>query len=65
MYAVSSLSAVIIAIPTVAVTFVTHYVIGVEFLLTISARPIILFIAMGFDYKLSKKLIKVLSGNSR
>lgn len=61
VYAVSTLLAVIIAIPAVAVTFVMHYVIKAEFFLTLAAGLITLFIAMGFGYKLSKKLVKVLS----
>ena len=64
VYAVSTLLAVIIAIPAVAVTFVMHYVIRADFLLTLGAGLITLFIAMGFGYKLSKKFVKVLSGNS-
>ncbi len=63
VYAVSTLLAVIIAIPAVAVTFVMHYVIRTEFLLTIGAGLITLFIAMGFGYKLSKKFVKILSGD--
>ena len=65
VYAVSTLLAVIIAIPAVAVTFIMHYVIRADFFLTLGAGLIILFIAMGFGYKLSKKFVKVLSGNSR
>ncbi len=65
VYAVSTLLAVIIAIPAVAVTFIMHYVIRAEFFLTLAAGLITLFIAMGFGYKLSKKFVKVLSGNSR
>jgi hypothetical protein len=64
VYAISTLLAVIIAIPAVAVTFVMHYVIRTDFLLTLGAGLITLFIAMGFGYKLSKKFVKVLSGNS-
>jgi hypothetical protein len=65
VYAISTLLAVIIAIPAVAVTFVMHYAIRTEFLLTIGAGMITLFIAMGFGYKLLKKFVKVLSGNNR
>jgi hypothetical protein len=65
VYAISTLLAVIIAIPAIAVTFVMHYLIRTEFLLTIGAGMITLFIAMGFGYKLSKKFVKVLSGNNR
>jgi hypothetical protein len=64
VYAVSTLLAVIIAIPAVAVTFVMHYVIRTEFFLTLAAGLITLFIAMGFGYKLSKKFVKVLSRDS-
>ena len=62
VYAVSTLLAVIIAIPAVVVTFVMHYVIRTEFFLTLAAGLITLFIAMGFGYKISKKLVRVLSG---
>lgn len=61
VYAVSTLLAAIIAIPAVAVTFVMHYMIRTEFFMTLAAGLITLFIAMGFGYKLSKKLVKVLS----
>ena len=64
VYAVSTLLAVIIAIPAVAVTFVLHYVIRAEIFLTLAAGLITLFIAMGFGYKLSKKFVKVLSRDS-
>jgi putative Mn2+ efflux pump MntP len=63
VYAVSTLLAVIIAIPAVAVTFIMHYVIRAEFFLTLAVGLITLFIAMGFGYKISKKFVKVLSGN--
>ena len=61
VYAVSTLLAAIIAIPAVAVTFVMHYMIRTEFFMTLAAGLITLFIAMGFGYKLSKKLVNVLS----
>ena len=61
VYAVITLLAAIIAIPAVAVTFVMHYMIRTEFFVTLAAGLITLFIAMGFGYKLSKKLVKVLS----
>lgn len=64
VYAVGTLLAVIIAIPAVVVTFVMHYVIRAEFFLTLAAGLIMLFIAMGFGYKLSKKFVKVLSSDS-
>jgi hypothetical protein len=65
VYAVSTLLDVIIAIPAVIVTFVMHYMIRTEFFLTLAAGLITLFIAMGFGYKLSKKFVKILSGDTR
>jgi Kef-type K+ transport system membrane component KefB len=61
VYAISTLLAVIIAIPALAVTFLMHYVIKTEFFLTLAAGLITLFVAMGFGYKLSKKFVKVVS----
>ncbi len=65
VYAISTLLAAIIAIPAVAVTFVMHYMIRTEFFMTLAAGLITLFIAMGFGYKLSKKFVKILSGDTR
>lgn len=59
VYAISTLLAVIIAIPAVAVTLIMHYVVKAEFFLTLIAGLITLFIAMGFGYKLSKKFAKI------
>jgi hypothetical protein len=59
VYAISTLLAVIIAIPAVAVTLIMHYVVKAEFFLTLMAGLITLFIAMSFGYKLSKKFAKI------
>jgi hypothetical protein len=59
VYVISTLLAVIIAIPAVAVTLIMHYVVKAEFFLTLMAGLITLFIAMGFGYKLSKKFAKI------
>jgi hypothetical protein len=59
VYAISTLLAVIIAIPAVVVTLVMHYVIKTDFFVTLAAGLITLFIAMGFGYKLSKKLARI------
>lgn len=64
VYAISTLLAVIIAIPAVTVTLVMHYVIRAEFFMTLAAGLITLFIAMGFSYKLSKKLAGISSSQS-
>lgn len=59
VYAVSTILAVIIAIPAVVVTVVMHYVIKTDFFVTLTAGLITLFIAMGFGYKLSKKFARI------
>ena len=59
VYAISTLLAVIIAVPAVAVTLVMHYVIKAEIFMTLTAGLITLFIAMGFGYKLAKRFAKV------
>ena len=64
VYAISTLLAVIIAIPAVTVTVVMHYIIKTDFFMTLTAGLITLFVAMGFGYKLSKKFVKVLSRDS-
>ncbi|AFU60115.1 hypothetical protein Ngar_c31990 [Candidatus Nitrososphaera gargensis Ga9.2] len=64
VYAISTLLAVIIAIPAVTVTLIMHYVIRTDFFITLTAGLITLFIAMGFGYKLSKKFARVPGGQS-
>jgi hypothetical protein len=51
-----TLLAVVIAIPAVVVTFITHYVLHTEFLITLASGILTLFVAMGFSYKIAKKL---------
>ena len=59
VYAISTLLAVIIAIPAVSVTLIMHYVVKAEMFMTLTAGLITLFVAMGFGYKLAKKFAKV------
>ena len=56
VFAASTLLALVISVPAIAVTLVMHYVIKTSLILTMVASVITLFIAMGFGYKLSKKL---------
>jgi ABC-type bacteriocin/lantibiotic exporter with double-glycine peptidase domain len=56
VFVASTLLALIISIPAIAVTLVMHYVIKTNLIITMGAGLITLFIAMGFGYKLSKKL---------
>jgi hypothetical protein len=51
-----TLLAVIIAVPAIISTVIFHYVIKTNLIITITAGIITLFVAMGFAYKISKKL---------
>ena len=59
VYAISTILAVIIAVPAVAVTLLMHYVVKAEIFMTLTAGLITLFIAMGFGYKLAKKFARI------
>jgi putative Mn2+ efflux pump MntP len=56
VFAASTVLALVISIPAIVVTLVMHYVIKANLIVTMAAGLITLFIAMGFGYKLSKKL---------
>lgn len=62
MYAVSTLLAVIIAVPAVTVAIVAHYVFEVDTTITLASSLVTLFIAMGFGIKLSKRFVKTKGG---
>ena len=51
-----TLLAVIIAVPAIISTVIFHYVIKANLIITITAGIITLFVAMGFAYKVSKRL---------
>ena len=51
-----TLLAVIIAVPAIISTFIFHYVLKTNLIITITVGIITLFVAMGFAYKVSKKL---------
>ena len=65
VFAASTILALVISIPAIAVTLVMHYVIKTNLVVTLVASLITLFIAMGFGYKLSKKLTTKVQDNSR
>jgi hypothetical protein len=48
--------ALIIALPAIVNTVLFHYVIKTNLIITIAAGVITLFVAMGFAYKISKRL---------
>jgi putative Mn2+ efflux pump MntP len=56
VFAASTVLAIVISIPAIAVTLAMHYVVKTNLIVTMVAGLITLFIAMGFGYKLSKRL---------
>ncbi|MEW5840349.1 hypothetical protein [Nitrososphaera sp.] len=64
VYAVSTLLAVIIAVPAVAVAVLTHFVFRQEIVVTLAASLITLFIAMGFGIRLAKRFARAPSSSS-
>ena len=64
IFVAGSLLAIVIAVPAVAVTLMTHYMLKTNLIITGTAGIITLFIAMAFGYKLSKRLAKVQGSDS-
>jgi len=64
VFAAGTILALVISIPAIAVTLVTHYVIKASLIVTMGASLITLFIAMGFGFKLSKKLTSKVQGDN-
>lgn len=58
VYAVSTLLAVIIAVPAVAVAVITHFVLQTSIIVTLAASLIALFISMGFGIRLAKRFAR-------
>ncbi len=58
VYGVGTLLAVIIAVPAIATALIMNYIVKADFIVMISASLISLFIAMGFVFKLAKRLVK-------
>lgn len=56
VFAASTVLALVISIPMITVILVMHYVVRTDIIITGIAGIITLFIAMGFSFKLSKKL---------
>jgi hypothetical protein len=57
LFGVSSLIALIIAVPALLVTFLMHYYIKADLLITVSMGLLTLFIGMGIGYRVSKKFV--------
>ncbi|HEX2013799.1 MAG TPA: hypothetical protein VLA68_01100 [Nitrososphaera sp.] len=65
VFAASTVLAVVISVPAIAVTLVLHYLIKTNLIITMVAGLVTLFIAMGFAYKLSKRLaVKMQDGGT-
>lgn len=57
LFGVSSLVALIISVPAIIVTFVLHYYIKTDLLITMSIGLLTLFIGMGVGYRISKTFV--------
>jgi hypothetical protein len=58
MYAVSTLIAVIIAVPAVVVAVVTHFVLKTDIIITLGSSMVAFFIAMGFGIRIARRFAK-------
>ena len=56
VFAASTILALVISVPMITVVLVMHYVVRADVMITGIAGIITLFIAMGFSFKVSKKL---------
>jgi len=63
VFAVSTLLALVISVPAIAVTLILHYVIKTNLVITAVGGLVALFIAMGFAYKLARRLAKMQGGS--
>ncbi|HZD34402.1 MAG TPA: hypothetical protein VE130_04285 [Nitrososphaeraceae archaeon] len=59
LFGVSSLIALIIAVPAILVTFLMHYYFQTDLIITISLGLLTLFIGMGVGYRISKKFVSI------
>src|ERR671911_2874337 len=56
LFLTSTVLALLISLPAIAIALIMHYIIKTDLLLTVLTSLIGLFIAMGFSIKISKKL---------
>ena len=59
IFTASTLLALTISVPAIVITMVMYYILKMSLSLTLLASLITLFLAMGFGFKLSKKLEKI------
>jgi hypothetical protein len=65
VFAAGTLLALVLSVPMIVVILATYYIAKAGVLITGVAGIITLFIAMGFGFKLSKKLAKVQDDNNK
>ena len=58
IFAASTILAVVISVPAIAVAVLTYYIFKTGLLIMLLSSVITLFIAMGLGYKISNKLTK-------
>ncbi|HEY6883534.1 MAG TPA: hypothetical protein VI278_05805 [Nitrososphaeraceae archaeon] len=63
IFTASTLLALSISVPAIIVTLVMYYILKTSLTLTLIASLITLFLAMGFSYKISKKIMKIQQKN--
>ena len=63
IFTASTLLALSISVPAIIVTLVLYYILKTTLALTLLASLITLFLAMGFSYKISKKLMTIQQKN--
>jgi hypothetical protein len=59
LFGVSTLVALIISVPALIVTFLMHYLIKTDLLITVSLGLLTLFIGMAAGYRISKRFVTV------
>lgn len=64
VFAASTILALVISVPMITVILVMHYVVKTDVMITGIAGIVTLFIAMGFSFKISKKLTTKPTGTS-
>jgi ABC-type transport system involved in cytochrome bd biosynthesis fused ATPase/permease subunit len=64
VFAAGTLLALVLSVPMIVVIVVLYYIVKAGVLITGVAGIITLFIAMGFGFKISKKLAKVQEHNN-
>ena len=59
IFITATVLALVISVPAIVVSIVTYYILKMSLMLTLMASLVILFVAMGFGYKLSGRLAKM------